>query len=144
MLVSESENQFVCQSSFPQDFSVCTSAAQILRQYLGSCRLQWVLSTCYWFIFQSLSAALPGTQFSYTLQPHCSTLGGSPRWSRKGLWCCHADGQLNTTTPLSLPILTGRGEANRMKKDSRVEIRRGKSFTCYCHGQNRLNIGRLI
>jgi len=47
-----------------------------------------------------------------------------------------------TKTPLSLPLLNWTGER---KYDERLERRdkdRERSLTNYCHGQNRLNLGR--
>ena len=50
--------------------------------------------------------------------------------------------QVPTKTALSLPLLSRTGE---MKYDERLEGRdkdRERSLTNYCHGQNRLNLGR--
>lgn len=54
---------------------------------------------------------------------------------------------LGSSTPpqlLSLLLLKGRAGKNMMEKGSRAEIRPGRSLTSYHHGQNRLNMGRLI
>ena len=51
--------------------------------------------------------------------------------------------QVPTKAALSLPSSTGQGRENIMK-GSWVKIRTGRSLTNYRHGQNRLNLGKLV
>lgn len=60
------------------------------------------------------------------------------------VWWLYAAGQLNSiTTVLSLPLLRGKGRKYNAE-GSRVEIRVGRSLNNYHHGQNKLDIERLM
>ena len=51
--------------------------------------------------------------------------------------------QALTKAALSLPSSAGQGREN-ITKGSWIEIRTGRSLTNYCHGQNRLDLGKKI